>query len=276
LRSTLSQLLDIIQSNIMATEQRDWYDTPLYYDIIFDADTDREADFLLSAYQRYVKRPVEQPLVLEPACGSGRLMRALHHRRCQVHGFDLSEAMVRYANEHLPDSTHVWTDRMESFRLPTSRKYDFAHCLVSTFKYLLTAEEAEAHLKAVAGALKQGGVYLLGIHLTDYQLSHWEHERWTAQRDGIKVTCNTRTWPAERKTRLEQLRTRLKIEHGNKTKLQETRWQFRTYDAKEVQAMLRRVPQLELIGCHDFTHDIHATRELDDSYSDIVLVLRRC
>jgi hypothetical protein len=57
--------------------------------------------------------------------------------------------------------------------------------------------------------------------------------------------------------------------------VQETRWQFRTYDAKQMRSLLKKVPELELVACYDFTYDIEAPRELDDSYSDVILILRR-
>lgn len=259
----------------MANEERDWYDTPLYYDIIFDEGTECEADFLMAAYQRYVAEPLKKPLVLEPACGSGRLMHALHVRGCKVHGFDLGEAMVRYAKDRLRKKALVWQDRMESFATPTSERYDFAHCLVSTFKYLLTEADARSHLQRVSEVLKPGGIYLLGVHLTNYALTNHEHERWRGSRDGVEVVCNTRTWPADKSKRLEDIRTRLRIRQCGETRTQETRWQFRTYDAAQMRRLLKSVPDFELVAFHDFTHDIEVTRKLDDSYSDIVLVLRR-
>ena len=36
-----------------APAQIDWYDTPLYYDIIFDADTVEETDFLETIFDRH-------------------------------------------------------------------------------------------------------------------------------------------------------------------------------------------------------------------------------
>jgi hypothetical protein len=57
--------------------------------------------------------------------------------------------------------------------------------------------------------------------------------------------------------------------------MQETHWAFRTYDAAQLTRLLRQVPEFSLIACHDFTHSIQNTRELDDSYADIVLILQR-
>ncbi|WP_078811435.1 class I SAM-dependent methyltransferase [Prosthecobacter debontii] len=261
----------------MPTDHRDWYDTPLYYDIIFDGDTPREAAFLEEVWACYGPRSRTRKL-LEPACGSGRLVLEMARRGWKVSGFDGNERMLQFARERLSKEglqALLWSDWMQSFHLPKTEPYDLAHCLVSTFKYLLTEADAVAFLQRIAACLKPGGVFALGLHLSDYSKGKEEHERWVAQRDDIHVVCNTHTWAPNRKTRLEDLRTRLKITHAGRSHLQETRWQFRTYDARQVKALLGQVPELHLAACYDFTYNIHEPRELDDSYADIVLILVR-
>jgi SAM-dependent methyltransferase len=258
----------------------DWYDTPLYYDIIFDQDTDKEVAFLEAMMRRHSRTPDGPWRILEPACGSGRLMAALGARGHRVWGFDLNDNMTAYTQQRLGNLKQpgsVWKDRMENFQVPSMgrAKIDLAHCLVSTFKYVLEEKGAVSHLQQVAASLRKGGLYVLGIHLTDYDDIHEQHERWAGERDGVKVSCNTHTWPPDRKTRREQLRTRLRITREGRSGIQETRWEFRTYNARQVKALLRKVPELTCVACHDFHYDIHDTRELDDSYADIVLVLRR-
>lgn len=261
----------------MKTTQQDWYDTPLYYDIIFDADTPREADFLEAMWVEHgLCGPPQR--ILEPACGSGRLIFELARRGWQAHGFDSSLPMLDYAQARLASaglSAHLWQDRMESFRVRNDTRYELAHCLVSTFKYLITEEHALACLRRVAAALKPGGLFVLGLHLTDYERTTPDHERWVAGRDGIHVTCNTRTWPADLHTRQEALRTRLRIRHGTQEHLQETRWQFRTYSASELHRLLRQVADFQLVACHDFTYDAATPLKLDGSHLDVVLILRR-
>lgn len=263
----------------MATEQRDWYDTPLYYDIVFDDGTVLEADFLEGAFAKYA-RPAKGRRLLEPACGSGRLALELARRGWAVSGFDGNANMIEFARERIATAglkARLWEDWMQSFTLPKGVKggFDMAHCLVSTFKYLRTEKDAAECLRRVAAALRPGGVFFLGLHLTDYDRVSAEHERWVAQRGEIQVVCNTHTWPADRKTRLEDLRTRLKITDTDRTHTQMTRWQFRTYNAAQLKALLRKVPELEYLDCYDFTYDLTEPRWFDDSYADVLLVLRR-
>lgn len=263
----------------MPTEQRDWYDTPLYYDIVFDDGTVREADFLEEAYAKYAT-PAKGHRLLEPACGSGRLALELARRGWEVCGFDGNAHMIAFAQQRLEQAglrARLWEDWMQSFTLPKGVKggFDLAHCLVSTFKYLLQEKDAAECLRRVAATLRPGGVFFLGLHLTDYDRAEDEHERWVARRGSIEVVCNTHTWPADRKTRLEDLRTRLKITDSGRTHTQETHWQFRTYSAAQMKALLRKVPELEYLECYDFTYDLAEPRKFDDSYADVLLVLRK-
>ena len=260
-----------------------WYDTPLYYDIVFQQDTRREADFLSAMMRRHgpAGKDGSPPWhIIEPACGSGRLVAELAARGHQVHGFDINTRMLDYARERTAGTAahkriSLWEDHMESFRPRGRRRYHLAHCLVSTFKYVLHESEAVAHLQRAAASLRPGGLYVLGLHLTDYRQDQPLHERWVGRRGPTEVVCNTRTWPARRRQRLERLRTRLRITKDGVTTSQETLWEFRTYNAAQLKSMLAKVDAFECVACHDFTYDPDVQRSLDDSYADIILVLRR-
>lgn len=259
----------------------DWYNSPLYYDIIFDGDTTREADFIEAMLERHGPPQTRgRRRILEPACGSGRVMAALAGRRHHVNGFDLNPHMLAFARARLRDAgprARLTEEAMQSFAVRPGH-YDLAHCLVSTFKYLLTEEDARAHLERVAASLRPGGLYLLGLHLTaDYHRTTCQHERWVAERNGLRVVCNTRTWPPNPRERLEAIRNRLAI-HDSARKAPhtlETHWKFRTYNSAQLKRLLRTVPDLECVAAHDFRYEPDSPRTFDDSREDIVLVLRR-
>ncbi len=265
----------------MAT-QDDWYNSPLYYDIIFDGDTAREADFIEAMLERHGPPPARgrRRRILEPACGSGRVMAELAARGHHVDGFDLNPHMLGFARRRLREAGYrarFALEAMQSFAIRPDC-YDLAHCLVSTFKYLLTEDDARSHLERVAASLRPGGLYLLGLHLTaDYSRPSCQHERWVADRDGIRVVCNTRTWPPDRKSRLEALRNRLTIHDSTRSRAHtlETHWQFRTYNSGQLKRLLRKVPVLECVAAHDFWYAADAPRSFDDSREDILLILRR-
>ncbi len=260
----------------MAFRAVDWYDTPLYYDIIFDQHTAAEVAFVEAMYERWVG-PRGKRRLLEPACGSGRLVAALAERGYAVSGFDASRPMLDFAARRMVArgaSASLRVGRMESFTY--RRSFDLAHCFVSTFKYLTRAADARAHLEHVAQALAPGGIYLLGFHLTEYEDRSTDRERWHEARGGIDVRCEVDTAPADPRARLEDVRSRLTVRRGGALLArQETRWQFRTYSAAQFRRLLAQVSALELVAVHDFDYDPEVTRELGTDRLDVVAVLRR-
>ncbi len=252
----------------------DWYDTPLYYDIVFEEDTQLEVEFLEEMQRRYGLTRGKH--MLEPACGSGRLVVAMAERGWKVTGFDLSQAMLDFTQERLTLGglkAKLAVKRMESFSY--KQKFDMAHCFVSTFKYLLKESDARNHLKCVADSLKPGGLYVLGLHLSDYEDEGCNRERWVGERDGVKVVCNIQGWPADRKARTEKVRSRLVVHEAGVEKRTETHWTFRTYDAAQLRRLLRSVPEFELVSVKDFSYETDFEREIDDEQHDCVLILRR-
>lgn len=253
-------------------EPLDWYENALYYDIIFDADTAAEADFLEAAMARHARTRAKT--VLEPACGSGRLLVALAERGYTVSGFDASPGMLDFARQRLAErglAGRVFEARMESF---TSRGgFGMAHCLVSTFKYLLEEEHAQAHLERVHDALAPGGIYVLGLHLTDYADRGGDTERWIGKRDGVHVTCDIDGWPPNRKTRTERVRSRLRVREGRTTRRFETEWTFRTYGPRQLRSLLAKVPGFEHVETYDFGFDDPV--KFGGESLDTVLILRK-
>ena len=140
------------------------YDYPHYYDIAFQAYTRREADFIEAACRKYCLFDARR--VLEPACGTGRLITELATRGYQVTGFDLSQPALNYLRRRLARRrlrAETFEAEMSDFRL--GRPVDAAYCTVNTFCHLLTEEAARDHLECIAESLRPGGIYILGLHL---------------------------------------------------------------------------------------------------------------
>lgn len=252
----------------------DWYETPRYYDAVFDLGTSTEADFLEDVSSLYGRSKGRR--VLEPACGSGRLVHALARRGWSVTGFDRSEAMLEFARRRtarVKPKPVLALGELAEFRFPG--RFDLAHCLVSTFKYVLDGAEARSHLECVARALAPGGVYVLGFHLSDYGDPRRQRERWVAELGAERIVCNIQSWPPDRRSRRERVRSRLRVEGPLGERRSETVWEFRTYDAAQARRLLADVPALEHVATYDFTYDLDAPRELDDAQLDCVFVLRR-
>lgn len=262
----------------MRYAELDWYDTPRYYDLVFDEDTAVEADFLEAAFRRHATCAPRRggPRVLEPACGSGRLVAEMAARGWRASGTDCSRPMLEYARKRLArrglEATLALGDMAD---LRVRGRFELAHCLVSTFKYLLTEAEARSHLAGVARALRPGGVYVLGFHLTDYGDRRLARERWVADRGGTRVVCNIQGWPADQRKRRETVRSRLIVHEAGAELRSETVWQFRTYDAAQVRRLLRSVPELEHVATYDFRYDVDEPCDFGVDQEDTLLVLRR-
>ena len=157
--------------------------------------------------------------------------------------------------------------------------FDLAHILVSSFKYLQTEQDAADCLNTIADHLRVGGVFLLGIHLTDPDDDNRYLERWRAQRGNLDVICTVRTSPPNHKARTEDLRSRIVVRDLKKPnaepKRYESNWTFRTYDEGQVRSLLRKVPRFKHIATYDFHHDIKMKSSLDGDDLGVVLVRRR-
>ena len=275
-------------------EPFDWYQTPVYYDIIFDAGTEREARFLEQCHTRHA-RPSEaaaptatpHPLsVLEPACGSGRLMATLAQRGHRVAGVDLSPGMLAFARKRFAQQSVTATLRkapMQDFNLHRPAKarggYDLAHILVSSFKYLQTEADAAACLNCVCDHLRVGGVFVLGLHTTEPDQTEPDLERWRAKRGHRDVICTIRADPPNHKQRTEAVRSRIVARDLRRPQAEpqrfESNWTFRTYTPTQLRALLRKAPRLKHTATYTFNHDIEERTRLDGDDLGIVLVLRR-
>ena len=81
--------------------------------------------------------------LLEPACGTGRLVTALAARGYRVTAFDLSQPSLNYLRRQLARRglcAQTFAADMSDFCL--GRSVDAAYCLINTFRLLLTKHAA--------------------------------------------------------------------------------------------------------------------------------------
>lgn len=138
----------------------DLYQDPALYDLIHEADTAAEAAGVLEAWNRFGNGGRRW---LEPACGTGLFLAHFGALGFSVSGYDAEPAVVAAAKAKGLDAR---LGRMESFR-PRDR-CDLAFNLLGSFRHLMTETAALAHLELVAAALNPGGLYVVGLDLTDY------------------------------------------------------------------------------------------------------------
>ena len=262
-----------------AWEPFDWYREPRYYDVVFDQTSEDEVRFLEAVAARHgLGLGPGTRRVLEPACGSGRLLQRMALRGWRVSGFDIRPEALRFAARRLAKAgakARLATGRFDRFRVPGG-PFHLAHCLYSSLQHATEPEEAPRHLRLVCDALQVGGIYVLGLHLSDYRRRTPILERANCRRDGLRVTYSLRHGAAERATRLQPMRCRLAVTHpdGRRRRLEST-WSFRTYDRSELQQLLASEPRLRLAATYNFHHDPEWRNEGPRATFDRVLVLRR-
>src|SRR6266513_3395766 len=251
-----------------------WFDYPHYYDIAFQADTRREADFVEAACRKYCRFAASR--FVEPACGSGRLITELAARGYQVIGFDLSQPALSYLGQRLARlglDAETFEAEMSDFRI--GQPADAAYCVVNTFRHLLTEQAARGHLECIAGSLRPGGIYVLGLHLFPPDRDAEDVWRWTGQRGKTKVTVTQRVLRTDLRRRIEDVQVCLMARRGSKEFRLRHAFQLRTYTPRQFRRLLASVPSLELCDVYDFRYDIERPSALNDEMAYTVFVLRR-
>ena len=164
------------------------YSSPEIYDVAFGWDLTKELDFLEEVFRKHADGPVRR--VLEPCCGTGRLLDALAARRYDVAGYDLSAEMVAFASARLaPKGGHVWAGDMTSFRPPSpAAPFDAAINLVNSIGYLLDDDAVQAHLERTAEALRPGGVYVTQFSYGDEPADLASFGPWGNRRGDLSTT----------------------------------------------------------------------------------------
>jgi len=260
--------------NRNAPTEANWYDHPRYYDIAFQSETGPEAAFIEAACRKYVPFPVRR--LLEPACGTGRLVAELAARGYRVTGFDLSEPSLEYLRRRLKRRglrANVVRADMADFHL--SRPVDAAYSTFDSFRHLLSESAARRHLECVAQSLRPGGIYLLGFHFLPPDASDECTERWTERRGGTQVTVTLRVLATDRRRRVETLRVSVLARSASREVRLRDEFRFRMYTAAQFRRLLESVPSLELSDVYDFWYEIDRPLKLTNELSDAVLVLRR-
>ncbi len=250
------------------------YDFPKYYDLVFGSDWKAEHDFLVAAFERYAKCPVQR--LFEPACGTGRLIFRLAKTGYEVAGNDLNPKAVAFCNKRLkrhgfPETAFVGD--MADFKV--SKKYDAAFNTINSFRHLPSEELALAHLKCMANALRIGGLYLLGLHLTPTKGKAVEEESWSARRGNLVVNTYMWTIKRDKRARNEHIGLHFDIYTPTQQMRIDDRMDYRTYTAEQMNELLSGVPEFEVVETHDFAYLIDDPITIDERTEDVIFVLRK-
>ena len=253
-----------------------WYDYPQYFDMIFRDETASEVQFFEQAFKHFGLKNTKH--LLEPGCGSGRLVTAMARQGYKLTGLDLSQPMLNYLRRRLSRNNlnaSVITGDMTTMRL--GRKFDAAFCTFNTFRHLLNENDTIAHLRSVANHLHSGGIYILGFHIIPLDADPESTERLTASHGGTKVSVTLKVIDFQRRRRQEQIRVNIKaVTRQGKVHRIKSEFPLRLYTHLQVQSLLKKVNvEFEIAGVYDFDYDLEYPRRIDEDLTDAVFVLRR-
>ncbi len=250
------------------------YDYPAYYDLVFGSDWKAEFDFLLQVFEHFAPGKVQR--IFEPACGTGRLLYRLADRGFDVSGLDLNPRAVDFCNKRLVRhgyAASIFCGDMSNFRLP--KKVDAAFNPINSFRHLLSEQQAEDHLRCMAEALRPGGIYVLGLHLTPTAGEPMTEESWSARRGHLAINTHLATMELDRRKRTERCRMKLDIYTPTQRRQIIDELVFRTYTREQIERLLARVSDLEIAELFDFSYRIDRPIELEPETQDVVFILRK-
>ena len=255
------------------------YADPSLYDILYTPGTAAEIDALERVERSLAPGRVPAPgrLWFEPACGTGRCLRVAAARGRRVSGFDREPAMLAYATARLAKGDRVGAGRRTSstaIRAARPRLFqadladfagaaaaaglrpgsvDFAFITVNSLRHLETDRAMLAHFAQVRDLLRPGGLYVVGISLTDYDWLWPDEDLWAAVRGSCRVSQLINWLPPEPGTpraRLERAISHLTVTRPGRTDHLDDAYDLRCYDIAQWRRLVGR-SALDHVGSFD-------------------------
>jgi SAM-dependent methyltransferase len=230
------------------------YDWPKAYDIAFNWDPAGELAMLERAIADHAHRPEATRRILEPGCGTGRLLIPLALAGYQALGYDHSPAMIAYAKQRIAQSGLDDRLRVIVADMTTAafdRVFDAAACPISSLSHLRDEAAIVDHFRVTGRSLRPGGVYLIQLATVwEPGLGH-EPSFWTTQRDGVRITVRWTVEADDPDARLSHQRYTMTVDdHGERHERTETLAMRLWLDA-DVRRLVHASGALELVGAYD-------------------------
>lgn len=231
------------------------YEDPVLYDILQTPGTADEVTVLERIEREFGPQPLAPDrLWFEPACGTGRYLRVAAGRGRRVAGFDCSPAMIAYAQRRLAaraGRADLFTADLTDFLTAARSKGlkrgrgDFALQPVNTLRHLAGDDEVLAHLAQMAALLAPGGLYVVGISLTDYENLLPEEDLWEGARGSCRVSQLVNYLPPEPRTplaRTERVVSHLTVTRPGGVEHLDDVYELRCYSPGQWRKLVSRSP----------------------------------
>lgn len=176
----------------MAVIEAPLYSSPEIYEVAFGWDLTRELDFYEECFRRHARVPVRR--LVEPCCGTGRMLEAFARRGYEAVGYDRSAEMVAFADARLKAHRGAaFVGDMESF--VASRHFQAALNPVNSIGYLLEDAPFASHLERVGEMVEPGGLYIVQVSYGGEPAELARFGPWGNNGNGLSTTL---TWSVER------------------------------------------------------------------------------
>ncbi len=221
------------------------YSDPEVYDILHWPGTRAEFRGLERAARATLgPRIVDRWTILEPACGSGRLLAVAAAAGHRAIGFDRALSMVAYADAKLRATGgrghKVYVADMESFAAGLGRtRVDVAICPINTIRHLASDRAMLAHFDEIARVLRRGGVYLVGVTTSLPGLESPSEDIWRGSRGRVRVQQFVSFTPPER-GRFERVYSHLTVTAGGESEHRDSTYRLRCYSREQWNTLLGR------------------------------------
>ncbi len=247
----------------------DFYVMPEEYDVLHAAGSAEEVRVLERIEREHVRtdagvrtagraRAPRMITWLEPACGTGRLLRLAAAKGRKVVGFDLEAPMVEYASRRIDAAIArrsaqrprnrgalVFRADMTDFgrRIP-AHSVDLAFNLINTIRHLGSDAAMLAHFGQVARVLRPGGVYAVGLSLSSYGNEIPTEDIWVGRRGRVSVRQVVQYIPAPggrgRGARDERCINHMTVTRGRREFDHDFVYSLRAYDLKQWTTLVAR------------------------------------
>lgn len=107
--------------------------------------------------------------VLEIACGYGRILKELSSFAANLTGIDISEDSIKFAKEFLKNSSNIYLETMDAYKMDFKEAFDMVLCLQNGLSAVKGNPETLI-TKAIQALRKNGKAFF-----STYSPQFWEH-----------------------------------------------------------------------------------------------------
>jgi len=242
--------------------EQSFYADASVYDILHAEGTAEEVDCLERLAHTFAA--FAPNVWLEPACGSGRIIRLAARRDAtrKAIGFDLEPRMIDYAERRakkagLAGRHHLFVGDMTSFAEEVKPgSVGLAVNVINTIRHLESDADLLAHFEQIAQSLHTEGVYVVGLSLSLYGSEMPSEDIWSGKRGTCSVQQVVNYEPADRSTgnRNEMVYSTITVTRPNGEQIISSSYPLRTYSLAQWQKVVER-SALKVIGFTDVFGD---------------------